>query len=181
MIQPTRRINLWRLAAWSVAALLLLLPLVAMLFTSEVNSLFAAALLGGAGFAAELAVRKSNSIAYLSAALLAIGTAMLIIWVNAAVGILGSEENDANLLYYAVIALALAGCIIARFQSRNMSRTLFATAAAHALVTAIALSAGLGNPEKWPLELAGNAFFTTLWLASAFLFRRAARQHSLKP
>ena len=55
----------WRIARWSLAALILLLPLLAMQFTTEVAWDFAdfmifGALLAGAGGAYELAMRVSG-------------------------------------------------------------------------------------------------------------------------
>ena len=56
--------NLWRIIGWGGAAALVMLPAVAMQFTSEVNWTpgdfgFAAMLLGAFGLGVELAVRKS--------------------------------------------------------------------------------------------------------------------------
>jgi hypothetical protein len=58
-----------------------------------------------------------------------------------------------------------------------MARAFFATALAQALVAAVAVAAGMGYPASPPLEiLAVNALFAMLWLASASLFRKAARE-----
>jgi hypothetical protein len=54
-----------------------------------------------------------------------------------------------------------------------MARALFATALAQALIAVIALIAGLGVT---PATLTG--FFVALWLGSAWLFRKAARQQT---
>jgi len=59
----------WRILGWGTAGFLLLLPLVAMQFTTEVNwtasdFAFAAVVLGAVGGTFELAVRKSGSVAY---------------------------------------------------------------------------------------------------------------------
>jgi hypothetical protein len=60
-----------------------------------------------------------------------------------------------------------------------MTRALFATALAQALVAATALAAGLGSPGSGPLEIVAlNGFFTALWLISAWLFRKAAREQT---
>jgi len=77
------------------AALLLLIPLIAMQFTDEVNwSLFdfvvAGVLLFGTGLACELVLRKVKKIQHrviLCATLLAV---LFIIWVQLAVGIFGT-------------------------------------------------------------------------------------------
>jgi hypothetical protein len=58
----------------------------------------------------------------------------------------------------------------------------FATALAQALVATIALIAGLGLPWNGPAEiLMLNGFFVALWLTSAGLFGKAAREHPRRP
>ena len=175
-----RSLGRWRIAAWATAALILLLPLVAMQFTNEVNwdvadfAVFGA-LLVGAGVTCELAARMTGNTAYRSAVGVAVAAAFLLVWVNGAVGIIGSENNDANLMYFGVLAVGIIGAIFARFQPRGMARALFATALAQASVAVVALSAGLGSPGSGPLEIATlNGFFVALFVGSAWLFRRAA-------
>jgi hypothetical protein len=89
---------------------------------------------------------------------------------NLAVGIIGNEDNPANLMYGGVLAVGIIGAVIARFQPHGMARALVATALAQALVAVIALIAGLG----YTLILTG--FFVALWLTSARLFRKAAQE-----
>ena len=99
---------------------------------------------------------------------------------NGAVGVIGTESDDANLMYGGVLAVGVIGAVIARFRPDGMARALFATALAQALVAVIALIAGLGSTGPiWPrgiLILTG--FFTALWLISAWLFREAARERT---
>jgi hypothetical protein len=176
-----RRGSRWRIAAWAVAALILLLPLVAMQFTDEVNwdvadFAFAGALLIGTGITYELAVRKTGDTVYRAAVGVALAAALLIVWINLAVGIIGTEDNPANLMYIVVLAVGIIGAIIARFQPHGMSRTLFLTALAQALVAVIALILELGHPASGPSEIVIlNGFFIALWAGSAWLFRNAAR------
>lgn len=171
----------WRIAAWSAAALVLLLPLVAMQFTDEVNwtvgdFAFAAALLGGVGVAFELTARRTGDTAYRAAIGVALAAAFILVWMNGAVGIIGTEDNPANLMYGGVLTVGILGAIIGRFQPQGMARALFATALAQALVTVIALIAGLGSPASGPAEiLLLNGFFGALFVGSALLFREAAR------
>lgn len=177
-----RRGSRWRIAAWAVAvALILLLPLLAMQVTDEVawdlaDFAAAGALLFGASLTYELVARKMGSIAYRAAVGIAVATALLLVWMNLAVGIIGNEDNDANVMYIGVLAVGLIGALIARFQPRGMARALFATALALMLVAVIALPAGLGSPGSGPLEIvAVNGFFVALFVGSALLFRKAAR------
>lgn len=175
-----RRGSRMRIAAWAAAALLLLLPLVAMQFTDEVvwdvtDFAFAGALLVGTGVTFELAARKTGDSAYRAAVGVALAAAFILIWVNGAVGVIGSEDNPANLMYFGVLAVGIIGALLARFQPLGMARALFATALAQTSVAVIAVIAGLGQPWSGPLELSAlNGFFVALFLGSAWLFRRAA-------
>jgi hypothetical protein len=134
------------------------------------------ALLGSMLFAAcgtyELAARMTGHKAYRAAVGVALATAFILVWMNLAVGIIGSEENPANWMYSGVLAVGLMGAILARFQPQGMARALVGTALAQALVAVIALIAGWGNA----LILTG--LFVALWLTSARLFRKAAREQS---
>ena len=167
--------NRWRITAWGIAAGFILLPLLAMLVTDEVNwgledFALAVALVVGVGLTCDLAVRTTDNRAYRAAVGVALAASFILVWINLAVGIIGSEDNPANLMYWGVLAVAIVGAIIARFRPGGMARALFATALAQALVAVIALIAGLGFTG--PITV----FFAALWLASAWLFRKAARE-----
>ena len=163
---------------------ILLLPLLMMQITDEVDwdladFAIAGALLVGAGLAYELIARKKGNFAYRAAIIVAIASAFILIWVNAAVGIIGDEGNLANLMYIGVLAVGIIGAIIARFPPQGMSRALFATALAQALVAVIALIANLGSPWSGPAEiLILNGFFIALWVGSALLFRHTSATNS---
>jgi len=162
----------WRIIGWSIPALLLLLPLVAMRLTNEVNwtapdFVFAGVLLGGVGVAFELIVRKSGSVAYRLGAALAVIVAFLTVWANAAVGMIGSEDNPYNLVFGAVLLVALIGAILARFEAGGMTRMMVLTAIVQAAAGAVGLST----------DVRGAIFsmaFAVLWLLAAALFRSAA-------
>ncbi len=118
---------------------------------------------------------KTHGTAYRAAVGVALAVAFLLAWVNLAVGIIGSEDNLANLLYVGVLAVGIVGAIIARFRPHGMARALFATALAQASVAVIALIFGLGLPWSPPVEILGvNGFFVALFVGSALLFRNAA-------
>jgi hypothetical protein len=171
----------WRMAGWGAAALLLLLPLSAMQFTDEVDWSLAdfvvfGAMLAGAGGAYELAARTTSSRVYRAAVGVALTTAFILVWVNLAVGIIGGEGNPANLMFGGVLAVGIIGTIFSRCQPRGMVRALVATAIAQAAVAVIVLVTGLGvsgQPETGAI-LVLNGLFISLWLGSAWLFRRAA-------
>ena len=173
----------WRIAGWGTAALLLLLPLLAMHLTNEVDwdgpdfFLFGV-MLAVAGGMVELAARTTRNAFYRAGACVAVASCFLLLWVNLAVGILGSERNDANLMFAGVIAVALGGSIVAHFRSPGMARTMVAAALAQALVGVIALAAGLASPGPDGVYevVMGTSLFGGLWLMSAWLFRKAASQ-----
>ena len=180
-----RRGGGWRIAVWGTAACLLLLPSVAMQFTDEVNwdgtdfAVFGAMLAVACG-TYELAARMTGNRAYRAAVGVAIAAAFILVWMNLAVGIIGNEDNAANLMYGGVLAIGIIGAFIARFQPQGMARALVATALAQALVALIALIAGLGSTAPtWPwniVMLTGS--FAALWLISAWLFRKATREQA---
>ena len=165
--------NLWRIGAWSAAALVLLLPLLAGAPWTLSDFIFAGVLILGVGAAFELAVRKTGDTAYRSGVGVALAGAFLLVWVNAAVGI---TDSDADGLYLVVLAIGIIGAFVALFQPAGMARAMFATAAAQTLVAGIALIAGVVPEHNSALEILGiTGFFVTLFVGSALLFREAAR------
>ncbi len=136
------------------------------------------AMLLGVGVIYTLAKRKTDNRVYRFAVGVALAAAFILIWVNGAVGIIGDESNDANMMYFGVLSVGIIGAIIARFQPHGMVRALCATALAQAAVAVIALIAGLGSTAPiWPRDiLILTGFFVALWLLSAWLFRNAARE-----
>jgi hypothetical protein len=172
----------WRVAPWLIAALLLLLPLVAMQFSEEMDwdetdFLVLGVMLFGACGTYELAARMTGNPAYRAAVGVAVVTAFLLIWINLAVGIIGSEDNPANLMYGGVLVVGILGGLMVRFKPHGMARALVATAVAQVLVGLVALTAGLGSTgANWPRPvLVLSAFFAAAWLVSAWLFRKAAK------
>ncbi len=163
----------WRKAVWSTAAFLLLLPLVAMQFTTEMNwdetdfIVFSAMLVIACG-TYELAAMAMENSAYRAAIGTATAGAFLLVWMNLAVGVIGTEENPLNLMYGGVIVVGIAGAVIARFQPYGMASAMMVVALAQVFVAVIAQVAG---HFTWVL----TAVFVALWLGSAWLFRKAAR------
>lgn len=164
----------WRAIGWGSAALLLLLPLIAMQFTDEVawtafDFIVMGLLFGTAGLGFELAVRMSSSWAYRAGAGAAIVAAFLLVWVNLAVGMIGSEDNSYNLLFGGVIAVALAGAAAARFRAGGMAGAMIAAAVAQAAV-------GLGGLATDPRGGVLSTAMAGLWLIAAWLFWKARRK-----
>jgi hypothetical protein len=159
----------WRIFGWGTAALLLLLPLVANAPWTVSDFVVMGVLLGSVGLAFELIVRKSGSLAYRLGAVLAVVAAFLTIWVNGAVGMIGSEGNPYNLLFGGVLFVALIGAIVARFEPAGMARAMAAAAIAQAAVGAFGLSTDVRGGVL-------SVAFAGLWLLAAALFRKAAEQ-----
>jgi len=173
--------NIARIAL--ATGLLLLVPLIAMQFTDEVNwtlgdFFVAGVLLFGSGLTYELFTRKKTDVAYRAAVGVAVFTSLLLVWVNLAVGIIGSEDNPANMLFGGVLLIGLIGAAIAKLRPQGMSRTLSAMAFAQFLVPVAAVMI-------WPTTSWGaagmsgvfvfNAFFALLFAVSGLLFRRASK------
>ena len=157
-------------------AFILLMPLLAGWAWNLADFVFAGAIIFGTGLTYVLVARKAGNIAYRAAFGVALAAALILVWVTGAVGIIGSEEDNANLMYFGVLAVGIVGAVVARFRPHGMARALFATAVAQALVAVIVLVFGLGLPWSPPVEiLALNGFFVALFAGSAVLFRYAAR------
>ena len=160
-------------------ALILLIPLLAAPAWTLFDFVFAGGLIFGTGLAFVLVARRAGSIAYRAAVGVALAAAFVLVWLTGAVGIIGSEDNNANAMYFGVLAVALVGAVVARFRPHGMARALFATALAQASVAGVALIFGLGAPWSPPVEiLALNGFFVALFAGSALLFRYAARDQT---
>jgi hypothetical protein len=174
--ESARRGLPWRLIGWGAVALILLLPLVTGAPWTLFDYVVAGALLGGAGLVLELAVRGSGSLAYRAGSGLAVAAAVLLIWVNGAVGFLGDEGNPANLMFAGVIAIAVLGSVIAGFRAKGMARAMFAAAAAQVSVGVMALTWGWSSPGDAGLYevVMGTSVFCALWLLAGGLFRKAA-------
>jgi hypothetical protein len=171
----------WRIAAWGTIAALLLTPLVAMRFTDQVNwtasdFVFAGLVFGGVGLGAQAALRFSRDMAYRAGCGLALLAAFLLVWINAAVGIIGDEDNPLNLLYGGVLVVALAGALFARFRPRGMAQAMATAAAAEALVAVVAMVGGRHEPPGLVGEALLNGFFVGLWSLSAALFAKAGAE-----
>ena len=179
-----RRRSRWRIAAWgTAAALVLLIPCVLTLLGDGVEGhgwhwtlgdfLCAFVLLFGTGLAYELLASKSDNVAYRWAVGIAVVSALLLVWVNAAVGMIG-DDNPANVLYVGVIVVGIIGAISARQQPHGMARTLVVMAMAQMVVPVMALI-------LWKTDFAPgvvgvfalNGVFAALWLLSAWLFWKA--------
>ena len=173
-----RRRSRLRIAVWALAAGLLLLPLIAMQITDQVDwtasdFVFAAFLLFIPLGLYEWVARTSGSAAYRAGVLLALAGAFVILWISGAVGI---TDSDADILYLLAVAIGGVGAIVARGQPLGMAQAMAGTAVALGLACASTLVAGSRPASNSALEVLGlTGFFVALFVGSALLFRDAAR------
>ncbi len=127
------------------------------------------------GLALELVTRKRGPGSYRTGVGLAMAAAFFLVWVNGAVGLIGAEDNPANLMYGGVLGVAVLGAAVCRLRPRGMALSMLAAAGVQVLVLVIALlrDAGHGAPS-WPTgTITGTVFFVSLWCCAAFAFRQA--------
>jgi hypothetical protein len=137
-----------------------------------------ATLLFSMGLAFQMVIRKLGTTVYRAAVGVALVTTFVLVWGNFVQA--ADDVNPAALMYLSVPIVGIIGAAVARFRPDGMARALFVTALAQALVLAIMLI--VRNPQVTPWTaavlrgFAGNAVFFTLFVGSALLFRKAARQ-----
>lgn len=178
----------WRLTAWAtVVTLILLIPLIAMQFTDEVqwtpfDFIIMGTLMMGVGVAYEFAMRMTGSTLYRAAVGVALAAGFLLMWVNGAVGVIG-DVDSANMLFFGVHAVAFIGSVLGSFRPAAMARAMFAAAAVQALVPFIALAwvPAADFAPGFGRVLILNSFFIAMWITSAVLFREAARGSAARP
>ena len=133
-----------RLLVWGGLAALLTVPAIAMRFTDQVQwTAFDFLVVGGlfalVGAGVELALRLSASWSYRIGFGVALMTGFLTVWVNLAVGMIGNEENPANLVFLGVLLVAVVGAIAARFRADGMAWAMVATAISHSGSTGVGM------------------------------------------
>jgi hypothetical protein len=167
------RLGRWlRLAVWGGAVFAWLVPVAAKLLADIPWTTFdfvawAVMLLVAAG-ACEIGLRLSGQLAYRAGMVVAVGTSFLITWSNLAVGIIGSEDNPLNQIFFGVIAVGIVGSFLARFRARGMALAMLVTAVAQFGTGFVALAY-----EHFVFVIIG--VFSLGWLLAAWLFREAAR------
>lgn len=166
-------------------ALILMVPLIAMQFTSEVNwgvfdFIIMGALIFSGGVSFVLVARYAANFLHRLAVAAAIGSTLLLIWANLAVGLIGSGPNPGNLMYIGIVLVMIIGTILSRFTAKGMERTMFATSLALVLLTVIALLNGMHTyPGSSVLEIVGiNGFFATLFAVAGLLFQFVAMEQA---
>lgn len=166
---------------------ILLIPLIAMQFSQEVqwsvsDFIIMGAVLTGVALAYEFVSRRSEKTLYRIAVGVGLAGAFLLFWVNGAVGIIGNENQPANLLYGSVYVVGFFGALLSRFKARGMYLTLLFTALVQMLVPVLALIIWPPPATSWSPGVFQvfylNAFFAGIFGLSAVLFRMAAQDTS---
>jgi hypothetical protein len=119
---------------------------------------------------------RNPTVLYRLGVLVAIGTALVMVWSVGALGIIG-PGGPSDLLFVSALAVGLVGAFLARFRPRGMARALGASAATIVLACVVSLAIGLQDSEG---ASAGEivmitAFFAILFAVSAALFARAGQ------
>lgn len=177
-----KRIRRQMLYAALTTAFILLIPLIAMQFTNEVNwdtldFLIMGVLLFSAGLTYILITKISDKTSYRAGVGIAVLAGFLLIWVNLAVGIIGSEDNPANLIFLGIYIIGFVGAVISRLGAKGMSITLFVIAVYQMIVPLIVSYIWNSTLDASP-GIIGitiiNLLFALLFTVSGFLFMKAA-------
>lgn len=119
--------------------------------------------------------------AYRLGAAVALAASFLQVWMNLAVGIVGSTDNPQNQGFFGVVVAAAACAFVARLRPDGMARAMFATAGVQVLLGVMVATAPI-TARVDPMGAQGvlmlTGLFTVLWLTSAALFHRSAGQQT---
>src|SRR5687767_11990643 len=110
MQHMTKRLSVWAI----IVVAILMIPLLAKWPWTGGDFVFGAVVLFGSALTYELVARKMSNVTYRAAVGLAVVTALLFVWINAAVGIIGDGDFP-NGMYFGVLAVGFIGALIARF------------------------------------------------------------------
>ena len=161
----------WRPIVWGGAAALYAVPVVAWfavdgMLWDGADFVFAAVMIFGSALLVEIGLRISANVAYRAAVAIAVGASFLTVWINGAVGVIGSEDNPLNLMYFAALAAMGLAALAVRFRAAPLSKILLAMASAQFAIAAVAQYHG---HFIWVIA----AFFATVWALAGWLFARA--------
>jgi len=169
-IAQVQRGHRWRIIGWGAAVAILAAPFVAMQLNAEgvewsVGDFIAmGVMLGTVGALLELAVRMSSDRYYRAGAGLAVLGTFLLVWANLAVGIVASA-----------LLMGIAGIIGAKGRADGMARAMLTTAGSVVVAFVVAELGARDEPIVRPMvEAVGTSVFVALFLASAWMFRKAA-------
>lgn len=122
------------------------------------------------GMAYALIARKMDAWSYKVAVGVALVAGFALGWSNMVQ--VADSGHPENLVYYSVLVVGIVGAVLARLKPRGLARTLFAMAAALALITVL-LPSGAPPGMAWRIAI-GHGVYVALFTASGLLFRRAS-------
>lgn len=165
------------LSVLAVTTTILLIPFIAMQYTTEVNwtlsdFVFAGVMLSGTGILFVSVYRYVSNSMYRLAAGITLFASLLLIWINGAVGIIG--DGPINLLYLTVLGIEFLGACLVGFKARGMAKVSYIAAIMIFVIPIIALL--INEPDFSPGVLqvfSINAFFVMLFVGSGALFQHA--------
>ncbi|MGX5175450.1 hypothetical protein ACUR5C_15625 [Aliikangiella sp. IMCC44653] len=147
-LQKIRREFKRRMVLVAVFTLLvLMLPLIAMQFTNEVNWSAADFLVMGgllmlAGLSYVFLLSFAQHWSYRLAAALCALASLLLIWVNLAVGIIGAANNPLNLLFAGVILVVLVSVLNAKRNHGILVKGMYTAATLQMIIPILVLTLG---------------------------------------
>ena len=130
------------------------------------------------------AATNNHSTAYRTAVGMALAAAFILFWMIGGVGLMGTDDqHPADLMYILVPIVGLIGAISAGFQPQGMAVAALATGLAQMLVPVIVVIAKMNLvpisiPQLVTFTLLVNGPFAALYVAAAWLFRKAALKSS---
>lgn len=175
MFEAGKALNGWRIAGWGVLAALLILPAIAMRFSPEVDwtafdFVFAGIILAALGIGGEIALRVGRNAPHRSGIGIAALGSFLTVWINGAVGMLGSEDEPTNLVFIALVGVAIVASLLVWFRPSIMRWIMAALSAGQ---FAVGIAAGLWTMPGHAIEWGVLSFFALIWSASAACFHAA--------
>lgn len=175
MFEAGKALNGWRIAGWGVLAALLILPAIAMRFSPEVDwtvsdFVFAGIILAALGIGGEIALRVGRNAPHRSGIGIAALGSFLTVWINGAVGMLGSEDEPTNLVFIALVGVAIVASLLVWFRPSIMRWIMAALSAGQ---FAVGIAAGLWTMPGHAIEWGVLSFFALIWGTSAACFHAA--------
>jgi hypothetical protein len=179
-VQQVEGRNLWRMLIWGGAAVLFVLPGIAMQLTNEVvwtasDFVVWGAMLLVASTAAEVALRKAANFTSLVAGMVAVAAGFFTVWANLAVGIIGNEADPHNVPFLLVPVVAIVGAFLAGLKPKGMVLAMIAVATFQLAAALFAISDGRVDQGSRQNEIIfATVIMPGLWLLSAGLYKKAS-------
>lgn len=122
-----------------------------------------------------LAFKRTPSRGYRIGIILSALTVTALFWVNGAVGIIGAETNDINLLYLGIIVGYFLGGLVSRFKAFGMALTCFFAAIAQCVIGLVGFSlvSDTTSAEQTTVVLVLTFGFFGLWSLSGALLLKS--------